>query len=704
MSHPNTQKIFQQALKSHQVGQLQAAEKGYLQVLEIDPAHADALHFLGVLHTQAGLHESAIQLIQQALALQPANAQMHLHLGNAFMALKHCEDAQYAYEKACELEPAYPDAHCNLAQALLWQRKFDECLPVVDRAIKLNPKMTEALLTKGNCMYLTGQYAAAAEAFQMTLSTSPKHKEALMGLGLSYGGLSNVDRAIEVFSRVVGLYPDEFDAHRNLGPMYQIKGQARLALKSCLKALSIHESDATTHHNKGVAELQLGDVNNARASLDRAIEIDPDSFSSIGIKLYMACLHKSHSDVPYIEVAKRYGAIVAKRATPYQHWPEADAWAQKHPQRLRIGIVSGDLKHHSVGFFVEGFVKAVDPAKVQLVAYFNHALEDEVSALLKPFFSEWHSVHNLSDTDLAQKIHESGIQILIDLAGHTANNRLPLFAYKPAPIQVSWLGYLASSGVAAMDYFLCDPVSAPEALQPDFTEQLWRLPHTINCLAEPKTSTPVYVSPLPAQVNGYVTFGCFQNRTKINDEVQQTWRQILEVIPNSRLYLICRNIGGEEDKQTFLQQLELNGLPMNRVTLSSALTHRDDLLRSYQLIDISLDPFPYPGVTTTCEALWMGVPVLTLAGDTMLGRQGAALMTAVGLPDWVANSKEAYVDIAIRKTQQLDKLAQLRSGLRAQAKASPVFDTALFARHWTEAMQQMWAKYTEQLHQTIDAA
>jgi predicted O-linked N-acetylglucosamine transferase (SPINDLY family) len=186
--------------------------------------------------------------------------------------------------------------------------------------------------------------------------------------------------------------------------------------------------------------------------------------------------------------------------------------------------------------------------------------------------------------------------------------------------------------------------------------------------------------------------------------VQQTWGQILKAIPNSRLYLICRNIGGEEDKLSFLQELERNGLPMNRVTLSAALTHRDDLLRSYQLIDISLDPFPYPGVTTTCEALWMGVPVLTLAGDTMLGRQGAALMTAVSLPDWIANSKEEYVDIAIRKTRQLDKLAQLRSNLRAQAKASPVFDTALFAKHWTEAMQQMWAKYTQQAPQTIDAA
>jgi predicted O-linked N-acetylglucosamine transferase (SPINDLY family) len=617
-----------------------------------------------------------------------------MHLGNILMAMKCFEEAQFSYERSTALDPDYADAHCNLAQALLWQRKFEACLPVVNRAVRLSPNMTEALFTKGNCLFLSGNFKEAAEAFRLTVATAPQHLEALMGLGIAYSNLFQFDNAIAVFNQVVENAPDTFEAYSNLGVMYQMKGQAKKALESLTLALAINENDAVSHLNKGISHLLLCDMPNAEESFDRAIALDPDNYNAMGNKLYMACLDKAHIAGSYIEQAKKYGATVAQWASPYAEWPAADAFAQQSG-KIRVGLVSGDLRQHSVGFFVEGFVKSLDPSKVHLVAFYNNPVEDHITARVKPFFAEWHQIYGLKDPELAKKIHDEGIQILIDISGHTASNRLPMFAFKPAPVQVSWLGFLASTGVKEIDYFLADPISAPPECQADFTEKIWHLPHTINCLAEPQTISPVAVSVLPALIKGHVTFGCFQNRAKINVEVQQTWREILQAIPKSQLLIICRNIGTEADRLVFLQELEQNGLPVDRITLKGALSHRDDLLRSYQLVDISLDPFPYPGVTTTCESLWMGVPVLTLAGKTLLERQGASLMSAVGLTDWIAHDRAQYVDIAIQQVRHIDKLAELRAKLRQQALASPVFDTALFAKHWTQAMQQMWAQYLQ---------
>jgi len=298
----------------------------------------------------------------------------------------------------------------------------------------------------------------------------------------------------------------------------------------------------------------------------------------------------------------------------------------------------------------------------------------------------------LSDERLAHKIREDRIDILIDHSGHTAHNRLPMFAWKPAPVHVSWLGYFATTGVAAMDYLIADPWTLPESEEANFTEKIWRLPQTRLCFTAPDVDLPV--PPLPALENGTITFGCFNNLTKMNDSVVALWARILTAVPRSRLFLKAKQLGEASVKQSIVERFAGHGIHSERLTLEGR-SPRPEYLAAYQRVDIGLDPFPFPGGTTTAESLWMGVPVLTLAGERFLARQGVGLLMNAGLPDWIAADPEDYVARAVSHAGELHRLAALRSGLRAQVLASPIFDAPRFARHFEAALRGMWQAWCE---------
>jgi predicted O-linked N-acetylglucosamine transferase (SPINDLY family) len=299
----------------------------------------------------------------------------------------------------------------------------------------------------------------------------------------------------------------------------------------------------------------------------------------------------------------------------------------------------------------------------------------------------------LSDEALAKQIHSDRIDILIDLAGHTAHNRLPVFAWKPAPVQVSWLGYFATTGVAAIDYLIADPWTLPPSEEVYFTEKIWRLPETRLCFTVPDVQ--VAVSPLPAIENDYITFGCFNNLAKMNDAVVSLWARILHALPTSRLFLKSIQIAEASLREEIYARFSAHGIDADRLILE-AYGPRADYLAAYQRVDIALDPFPFPGGTTTVESLWMGVPVLTLAGERFLSRQGVGLMMNAGLPNWVATDPDDYLARAMAHASDLKSLATLRAGLRQQVLASPIFDAPRFAQHFAAALRGMWAKWCEQ--------
>jgi protein O-GlcNAc transferase len=355
--------------------------------------------------------------------------------------------------------------------------------------------------------------------------------------------------------------------------------------------------------------------------------------------------------------------------------------------------VSGDLYQHVVGFFLEGLLSHLDPARIELIAYPAHHKEDELTARIKPFFSAWKPLVGLSDEDAARLIHADGVHVLLDLSGHTAHNRLPVFAWKPAPVQATWLGLPATTGVAQIDYVLGDPHAIPAEYDSHFTETVWRLPESYLCLTVP--ASPVKVGPLPALSAGQVTFGSFNNLTKMNDAVVAVWARILQSVPGSRLLLKTKQLSEPAVCDKTLQRFAACGIAPERLLLSKTVVSRDDHLAAYNKVDIALDTFPYPGVTTSAEALWMGVPVLSLQGDRFLSRTAGSIAHNAGLPDWVAADEDDYVAKAVAFSTDLQRLAKLRAGLRQQVLASPLFDAPRFARNFEDALWGMWQTHQD---------
>jgi predicted O-linked N-acetylglucosamine transferase (SPINDLY family) len=280
-----------------------------------------------------------------------------------------------------------------------------------------------------------------------------------------------------------------------------------------------------------------------------------------------------------------------------------------------------------------------------------------------------------------------GIDILFDLSGHTAFNRLPMFALKPAPVQVAWLGYLATTGLASMDYLIADPWTLPPSEDAYFTEKIWRLPETYICFTAPQVDVPV--GELPARSSGHVTFGSFNNLNKLGDAALALWARVLASVPRSRLFLKAKQLGNDAVRQSILDRFAAHGIAPARLILEGFAPSRAEHLGAYQRVDVALDPFPYPGITTSVEGLWMGVPLLTMAGGRFVSRQGVGMLMNAGLPQWIAADEDDYAAKAVAHAADLENLAALRAGLREKVLGSPLFDASRFARHFEAALRAM---------------
>jgi predicted O-linked N-acetylglucosamine transferase (SPINDLY family) len=427
----------------------------------------------------------------------------------------------------------------------------------------------------------------------------------------------------------------------------------------------------------------MGRLEEAEVSLRHALAREPNFTEAFSNLLFsMNC--RSNTKAAALDEARRYGqcvdALVSKR---YTSW-----LADEQPQRLRVGLVSGDLRAHPVGYFLETLLREIDPEKIELIAYPTNPAEDQFSKRLHAHCAAWHPLVGMTDATAAARIHADGVHILLDVSGHSAHNRLPVFAYKPAPVQVTWLGYLATTGVPAIDYLLADAWTLPVTEEPSFTEKIWRLPETYICFTPPDMDVPV--STLPALTEGSVTFGSFNSLTKMTDEVVALWSRVLKAVPGSRLYLKTRQLMEPGARQRVVERYAAQGIGEDRLILEDVVPGRAEHLATYNRMDIALDPFPYSGITTSCEALWMGVPVLTLAGERFLSRQGVGLLMNTGLPEWIASGPDDYVARAVLHAADLQVLAALRPTLRDRFLASPICDAKRFARHFEQALEGVW--------------
>ena len=643
------------ALQHHQSGRLQQAEAIYREILQVQPDHPDALHLLGVIAHQGGLYDLAIERISHAISLNPKVGEFHLNIGEAYRAQGKLDDAVASYQQALALKPAFAEAYSNLGIVLREQGKLEEAIGCCRQALALKPDFAEALTNLGAALRDSGRLEEAVASHRQALSLKPTCAEAHANLGTVLQERSVLEEAIAHYRQALALKPDSAEVYNNLGLALQAQGRLDEAVASYRQALSLKSDYAEAHSN------------------------------------LLLCLHYHPSydattiGAHYSEWYGRHAQKLATRIAPYGNHRDKE-------RPLRIGYVSGDFKRHPVGYFVSPVLHVHNKSQVRVYCYSMVRKADDVTKRIQADADEWRSIIGVSDEAVTRLIRDDGIDILVDLSGHTAGNRLLVFARKPAPVQVTWIGFCTTTGLETMDYLITDGFYSPPGGARLFTEHLVKLPANHLCFSPLEYAPPV--SPCPARANGYPTFGCFNNLAKVNAGVVAVWSTILQRVPDARLVLKTHSLNDQSTRERYLKQFQEHAIVPDRVDLLGYSPHAE-LLAYYAQVDVALDPFPYCGGWSTCEALWMGVPVITLAGASFLSHIGAGLLLSVGLPEMIARSPEEYVELAVGLSRNVDRLSGLRESLRARMAASPLCDATTFTRNLEQAYRTMWRKWCE---------
>jgi predicted O-linked N-acetylglucosamine transferase (SPINDLY family) len=667
-----------------QSGDLQGAARSLQRTIELQPSFELAYRDLCRVLSQSGQLQEAKAAIEKGLGLNPGFADFHFYRGNLWMHEQEFTQAAASFLQALSIDSSQALVHASLGNAYERLDEWELAAASFQRALALSPGDAQTHNLLGTVQMKQGRLQDAVASYQHAIRLDPRHAEAHSNLGNALRIQGNFAAAVENCRRAVELQPDLPAAHNNLGAALASQDHDAEALQSFSTAVSLEPGNARYHGNCGGAFQRQGAVGQAVESYRKALTLDPRLTDVHSNLLFALSFSPECSPAQYLLEARRYGQTV--RSMVAKPFDASSGRAIVGGRPLRVGLVSGDLRSHPVGFFLEGTLACLDPSRIELLAYSTQPKEDHLTDRIKPRFSLWRNIWGIGDANAARQVLEDKIDILVDLSGHSEHNRLPLFAWRSAPVQVSWLGFFASTGVSEIDYFLTDPVSTPEALRAQFSEQLWYLPHTRFCFTPPEPDSELLLEQPPVLRNGFVTFGSFQNASKMNSNVLKSWADILKALPSARL----RVQGNHQalGDSSIRSRLAVEGIDPERVILAPA-SSRQKYLEAHREIDIILDTFPYPGGTTTCEALWMGVPTVTLAGNTLLARQGASLMACVGLLDWVAADCREYVRMAVGHAGNTNRLAQLRSSLRETALASPVFNARQFALDLQAAFEGM---------------
>ncbi|MDD2893503.1 MAG: tetratricopeptide repeat protein [Halothiobacillaceae bacterium] len=662
------------------------------------PGDVVALVNLADVQSRVGRMEDALLSYRAAIKLKPNLAQAHNDMATVLLGMGRLDEAIAGYRNALKIDPAFAAAHYNLGNALIQQDQPADANRSYAQALALKPDFFEAAMNLGLTQKELGQLDASLASFRRAVALRAHDAGAHNSLGIALQTKGELADAIASYRRALEIAPGYAEAKNNLGNALQRSGRYQEAVANFSEAIAIDPTYAMAHNNLGNAEKDLGKIVEAVDCYRRAVELMPDFMEAHSNLIITLNYHAAHAKDGLVDAARHFGALAGSRAKPYKSWRSG----QPGGNLLHVGLVSGDLRAHPVGYFMENVLQAIAvnaSRRIGITAYSTFETEDSTTERLKQHCQAWCRADRLSDEALARRIHDDGIDILIDLSGHTAHNRLPVFAWKPAPVQVSWLGYFATTGLTEMDYLLGDSHVTPPEEAHHFTETIWRMPETYLCFTEPDVG--VAVEPLPALRRGFITFGCFNSLAKMNDGVVALWARVLKAVPQSCLYLKTKQLGDAEVRQTVLDRFARQGIDAGRLVLEGA-SPRAELLAAYNRVDIALDPFPYPGGTTSVEGLWMGVPVITRRGDRFLSHVGETIAHNAGLGDWVAQDEDDYVDKAVKYAADIRALAGLRAGLREQVTASPLFDAGRFARHFEEAMWDMWNRHLAQRpHSTI---
>jgi len=647
-----------QGRRTGDAGQLAPAATIYREILRTQPNQPDALNLLGLVTQKSGDHAQAVELFAKASTANPGNPLVLLNSGISLRALGRQEEAVEKFKQALALDPQLAEAQHQLGNALKSLLRFAEAAVSLRRAAELNPKDAAVWLNLGAALLELSTRDEAIACFRRAIQLEPNRPEAynILGSALLDGGL--LSEAKEQLQAALRLRPAYPAAHDNLGRALRAQGRAAESVAEFRTALT--------------ASPQPGTHSNLVYALNFVPGLAPTEI--FAEHRHWAELHASSFATRHLAHGK-------------SHEPE---------RRLRIGYVSPDFIHHAVAYFIEPVLAAHDRVRVEVFCYANATVSDAVTARLRVLSEHWRDIARLDDEQAAALIRADKIDILVDLAGHTARHRLLVFARKPAPVQMTWLGYPNTTGLDAIDYRITDDVSdLPGQTERFHTEKLLRLPEGFACY-RPPAEAPAVSEP-PALKNGTITFGSFNHFAKINPGVLELWARLLSRLPSARLLLKARSLADPETVACVRAVFSSHHVAPERVSLQCGELSVPDHLGLHQGVDIALDTFPYNGTTTTCEALWMGVPVITLAGPSHVSRVSASLLTNLGRSEWIAHSEDEYIGKCAGLAANFPALAEARAAQRERMRQSPLCDAHRFTAHLEAAYREAWRRWCADL-------
>lgn len=644
-----------EAMAAHKAGDLQCALELYQRIIELDPLADDVLVSASDILSGSGKYEMASQALQMAVQINPQNTVAWYNLG---------------YNGQFFGDPG-------------------QSIAALHRALALDPGMYLAWFIMGNLYRQAGQYVEAIEAFKSALRLDDRDAQIWSNLGLAFSEIHRYDEAaaayMEALKRDFGLV----SAHNNLSVLLVQIGQLDGAVQSCERALAIDANNPSALSTMGTILAQRGQHTEAMAYFRRAITAQP-SFWKAHSNLLFCALHKDGTTLD--EVLALHKEWYAAHGAPIAR-PDMVFNNERNPnRRLRIGFVSGDFRTHPVGYFVIGTLEKLAAEKTfDLFFYANqHEENDALTQRFRAIAGEhWHNIWNVSARDVMDQIARDKIDVLFDLTGHNDRHRMDIFCMRAAPIQVTWAGYMATTGVADMDWILGDPVQTPLADQPYYVERIHNMPHSFIAYTPPANAPAIHYQP-----KNFITFSSFNKPTKVTQRTMRLWARVMQELPDSKLLMKFSGLGDPQTSRFFTDYMAALGIAPDRIMFEGFSPHHE-LLARYNEVDIALDTLPYTGSTTTLEALWMGTPLVTLPGEIFPARHAASYLTAIVAPELIATDENDYVEKIIALARDPARLAHYKQSLRAQMAASPLCNQDLFTPSFAAAVQEIWRGYCE---------
>jgi protein O-GlcNAc transferase len=697
MAIQSIQHAFHLAMGHLSAGRFSEAETVFEEIIHREPGNADALHMLGIVHRRSGRNTSAIELIRRAIAVNPGCADAHYNLANSLRDAGEFDEAMLAYRRSISLKENVPQSYHNLGCVLRDRGMPDDAasafeeearsIAIARQAAAPTPDLARRWYESGNQLREQRRFAEAVIAYQQAIAIDPVLADAHSNLGNALVEQNLPDAAVTAYQQAIGIDPSHAQAYYNLGKLFYDRGNLDAAIAASRKAVSLRPGYAVAYRSLANSLFEAGHIDEAIATYRQAISDDPASNAQTDSDLiYTLHFHPESTPQSLAEHTRRWNQQYAQ---PFAEINRARPNHADRDRRLRIGYVSPDFRRHVVANNLVPLFCNHDAEQFEIHCYSDVRRPDEMTRWFEQRADVWRDTSEISDARLGALIREDRVDILVDLALHTRENRLLTFARKPALVQISFAGYPGSTGVSAIDYRLSDPyLDPPGATGSVLDETVIRLADSFWCY-DPQDCGDLAVGPLPAMNSRIFTFGCLNNFCKINSAMLDLWAKVMASVPGSRLLLLAKQ---GNHRRELIDYLSNRGIAPQRIEFIPYLPRRE-YLQQYHRIDLGLDTFPYNGHTTSLDSFWMGVPVVTLVGEIPVSRAGWCQLANLNLPELAGQTAEQFVEIAIRLARDSIKLAELRAGLRSRMERSPLMDGGKFARSIGDAYRQAWDRY-----------